>query len=647
LSAATRWVEEQMEKWAEDYENRKKVKMNKSRLRWLKAITLTVAEVNTNWIRTAAMLQGMKEHEADLSCANESALAVKRRLKGEQKEAAKRAKEIAAKIEADKKKLKAEADAAAQKSKNTHKQTKNAHKELEEKQKVAAEKRKKKQLADLEKKKAAALLKSRRWVTQQLTRLKKSDAETRAKAALALEGADLNSNIENAMKRIYKAEEAAAEKREIAAKKAGLEVEDTSDHFDIKLDKVKTLRRKKTGGEEDDEEDVFPDMEPRPSTVTPVGRRPSILDMNTVVKFETRASAVFGRNRSTSQGKKDSQSKRKKQRKEMPKTQTLTLDDDEFDEFALTSARMSVMGQRKRLSHAPRGRRLSSFAELVDFLDNDEEEEEESESEDEESQKQLEELSKNILREFKTLPKMRSNAYWKERTLAAKKASTHPEEEVAPITPDTSLAYLSNNCVITDTKLRRFRNIFDKCSKKKPGIALTSEELITALRRVNNKLIGNAEIKYIFYVLDLLGSNTSGFHDFKAFAAIAALSERVAPMEGLIKGFVDNADFTSLRQKLDRANHMFLNLFKAESAMDNKAQKALMSIPLEELEYVFRAGGLSVDKISDILRALRENDMDPLTYLDYLAYIPMFIDVHAAIIANPFNTESNNANLTL
>ena len=52
--------------------------------------------------------------------------------------------------------------------------------------------------------------------------------------------------------------------------------------------------------------------------------------------------------------------------------------------------------------------------------------------------------------------------------------------------------------------------------------------------------------------------------------------------------------------------------------MDAKAQKALMSIPLEELEYVFRAGGLSVDKISDILRALRENDMDPLTYLDYL-----------------------------
>lgn len=44
--------------------------------------------------------------------------------------------------------------------------------------------------------------------------------------------------------------------------------------------------------------------------------------------------------------------------------------------------------------------------------------------------------------------------------------------------------------------------------------------------------------------------------------AIAALSEKVAPMESLIRGFVDQADFQSLRHKLDRAHHMFLNLFK-------------------------------------------------------------------------------------
>merc|ERR1711935_936923 len=168
-------------------------------------------------------------------------------------------------------------------------------------------------------------------------------------------------------------------------------------------------------------------------------------------------------------------------------------------------------------------------------------------------------------------------------------------------------------------------------TKEKPDIALTPEELIYALKRVNKWCISKAEIKFIFYVLDLLGEDASGYHDFKAFAAIAALSERVAPMEHLIKGFVDGADFDSLRKKLDRANDMFLNLFKESEERDNYG-----AIDLDELEYVFRAGGLSNDEVEDILQALRENEMDPLTYLDYLAYIPMFIDIHAKIIENPF-----------
>ena len=85
-----------------------------------------------------------------------------------------------------------------------------------------------------------------------------------------------------------------------------------------------------------------------------------------------------------------------------------------------------------------------------------------------------------------------------------------------------------------------------------------------ALRRVCNKLIGTAEIKYIFYILDLLNPDAGGLYDFKTFSAIAALSERVAPMEKFIKGFVDTADFGSLRAKLESAHHMFLNLFRGE-----------------------------------------------------------------------------------
>merc|ERR1712166_775014 len=184
----------------------------------------------------------------------------------------------------------------------------------------------------------------------------------------------------------------------------------------------------------------------------------------------------------------------------------------------------------------------------------------------------------------------------------------------------------------SDGKLRRYRVVFNKCSVIQPGIYLTNEELIMALRRVNNKLIGASEIKYIFYILDFLNPDAGDNHDFKAFSAIAALSERVAPMEKFIKGFVDQADFGSLRQKLEGAHHMFLNLFRGE---DGIGANELMAIPVDDLEYVFLAGG--IQDVPGILKALRDANMDPLTYLDYLAYIPMFIDIHSSVVQNPFN----------
>ena len=53
--------------------------------------------------------------------------------------------------------------------------------------------------------------------------------------------------------------------------------------------------------------------------------------------------------------------------------------------------------------------------------------------------------------------------------------------------------------------------------------------------------------------------------------------------------------------------------------------------------------GLPAGQIHEILTALQTNGMDPLTYIDYLAYIPMFIDVHKDIVEHPFDTTSHVA----
>lgn len=287
-------------------------------------------------------------------------------------------------------------------------------------------------------------------------------------------------------------------------------------------------------------------------------------------------------------------------------------------------------------------RSLASFNDLLGFLEDEDLEDFNPPSDDDSDDDEF--VSSFRLDKLNRLgPKIRSsrewetvnNAYGVDISPAHKSKGRGGRNSTALVAREmntnASLNYLTDNCVINASKLRRYKHIFHKCTKEKPDIALTPEELIYALKRVNKWCISKAEIKFIFYVLDLLGEDASGYHDFKAFAAIAALSERVAPMEHLIKGFVDGADFDSLRKKLDRANDMFLNLFKESEERDNYG-----AIDLDELEYVFRAGGLSNDEVEDILQALRENEMDPLTYLDYLAYIPMFIDIHAKIIENPF-----------
>ena len=52
--------------------------------------------------------------------------------------------------------------------------------------------------------------------------------------------------------------------------------------------------------------------------------------------------------------------------------------------------------------------------------------------------------------------------------------------------------------------------------------------------------------------------------------------------------------------------------------IDSNASHDLLAIPLDELQLTFRAGNMAEEKIKDILSALDEAGMDPLTYLDYL-----------------------------
>ncbi len=51
------------------------------------------------------------------------------------------------------------------------------------------------------------------------------------------------------------------------------------------------------------------------------------------------------------------------------------------------------------------------------------------------------------------------------------------------------------------------------------------------------------------------------------------------------------------------------------------------------------AGGLDSDGRGAVLQHLRQREVDELTFLDYLAYMPLWMGIHTSIVTNPLHTQ--------
>lgn len=596
-----------------------------ARVRWFKATMMVQTDATLDMLERDILALKVESEKME---NDENDLQRRRRLAKE------KAKARAARERNRAKEAKDELDrqALAMKDKKMGEVERTAKKH-EEAERVRKE-RKEAKLAALEKRKAEKLAKTQKWMDQQKSAKEKAEA-----AAIAA---------------------AAANKREVEemeARKAanGRQGFDRDDH-EARKAREKQFRQKSSRGNRGDSADSTlagdGDAVEEPTKLPRRKVRKSVLELNRVAGLEMQGKygfddpldAAFGDDEPGDGikllGQKGSGSKTS------AKIKGGGGDGDEPDQFVLTAKQMKAAEIKAAMSGKPN---METYADLFTWLDDKDgaaeymtlhddyySEEDDEMFDEEEVQFTLQALKK--MPKLRKVPKVipGQESPWGKK--GNRKTNTWDAGGKASFNKDSTrtMEYLLSNCTISDGKLRRYRVVFNKCSVLKPGIYLTNEELVMALRRVNNKLIGASEIKYIFYILDLLNPDAGEFHDFKSFSAIAALSERVAPMERFIKGFVDQADFGSLRQKLEGAHHMFLNLFRGEDNIGAAGQ--LMAIPVDDLEYVFLAGGIA--DVPGILQALRDANMDPLTYLDYLAYIPMFIDIHASVVSNPFKKDA-------
>jgi len=201
--------------------------------------------------------------------------------------------------------------------------------------------------------------------------------------------------------------------------------------------------------------------------------------------------------------------------------------------------------------------------------------------------------------------------------------------------------FLEKHCILPPEKNEHYRKLFHKVDDNESG-TLDQMELTRALKTLNANLISDNEIDYTVRVLEMMGgagiaakNRETGLFEitFEQFAAIAALSEKVAALDKATKFTINDMDFDALETKMLKAKELFhLNDPKGEG-----------EIPLDTIEVILKAGRIAPEHEEDVMTKLEEKGFHTLSFLDFLAYVPLFVDIHDDINSNPTKSEKRSA----
>ncbi|ELU03965.1 hypothetical protein CAPTEDRAFT_211818 [Capitella teleta] len=185
--------------------------------------------------------------------------------------------------------------------------------------------------------------------------------------------------------------------------------------------------------------------------------------------------------------------------------------------------------------------------------------------------------------------------------------------------------------------LRRQSTLYQRMNPT-TDVEMNLQEVEEALQQINGHLISEKEMQFIFQVLDLPGRRRI---NVKLFSAVAALSEKVVQVEyanlphclfltlnkiffsPFIKKLLNKLDFEALSVKMDRVKELFYLLDEQDDNVPTG------KISAETLGVELAAGGV-VGKFNREKKGI-------VDFLDFLIYVPLFIEIHSRIIDNPLD----------
>jgi len=162
------------------------------------------------------------------------------------------------------------------------------------------------------------------------------------------------------------------------------------------------------------------------------------------------------------------------------------------------------------------------------------------------------------------------------------------------------------------------------------NVEMNVSDIEEALQEINSHLITKKEMQYIFHILNIPGRKRI---DIQLFSVIAAMSEKVAQVDPFIRKLINKFDYDALNTKMDRSKELFCLL------SDNETDVPLGKIAARMLAVELAAGGVTPEHTQYVLSKFNRENNGVVDILDFLTYVPLFIEIHDRILNAPLQLD--------
>ncbi|XP_078343229.1 uncharacterized protein LOC144628969 isoform X2 [Oculina patagonica] len=241
----------------------------------------------------------------------------------------------------------------------------------------------------------------------------------------------------------------------------------------------------------------------------------------------------------------------------------------------------------------------------------------------------------------KVVPKVRGvnrvNAAFKERAELGKRLQNVLKEAISDVMgqadiktrKDSTIDYLAQYRLVDRSRLEMYGRAFTLEDENEDGI-ISYEQMLLALEGVPS--IAGMSRKQLLFVLQVLELFPGSRITFKMFSVTTALCEKVTILDAFVKQLVEELDLFELECKLD----MFRNMFFVTG------DYSVTFITADQLRIELKAGGLNQQQEDHVIgHILQSTDTGEISFLDYMAYLPLFLSIHQNICDNALDMSRN------